>query len=116
MVSFQTSSSQHYLAIDNFSTWCYQMLFKEPQMEGMGRYLPEEVPVNGTDVFFDVKKVFTIHWPQASLAHSVFCLASLGGVRQISTRSIFLPQVHHPSFSNISAAGKGLQFTLHGSG
>lgn len=51
---------------------------------------PEEVPVDGTDISFDVKKGFTIHRPQASLAGSLFCLASLGGIRQISTKYMLI--------------------------
>lgn len=51
---------------------------------------PEEVPVDGTDISFDVKKGFTIHRPRASLAGSLFCLASLGGIRQISTKYMLI--------------------------
>lgn len=51
---------------------------------------PEEVPVDGADISFDVKKGFTIHRPRASLAGSLFCLASLGGMRQISTKYMLI--------------------------
>lgn len=51
---------------------------------------PEEIPVDGTDISFDVKKGFTIHQPRASLAGSLFCLASLGGMRQISTKYMLI--------------------------
>ncbi|XP_028384215.1 platelet-derived growth factor receptor-like protein [Phyllostomus discolor] len=57
---------------------------------------PEEVPVDGTDISFDVKKGFTIHRPQASLAGSLFCLASLGGIRQISTKYMLI-YINYPS-------------------
>lgn len=51
---------------------------------------PEEVPVDGTDISFDAKQGFTIHRPRASLAGSLFCLASLGGRRQISTKYMLI--------------------------
>ncbi|KAM7141681.1 platelet-derived growth factor receptor-like protein, partial [Molossus nigricans] len=57
---------------------------------------PEEVPVDGTDISFDVKKGFTIHRPRASLAGSLFCLASLGGMRQISTKYMLI-YINYPS-------------------
>ncbi|XP_016069648.1 PREDICTED: platelet-derived growth factor receptor-like protein [Miniopterus natalensis] len=59
---------------------------------------PEEVPVDGTDISFDVKKGFTIHRPRASLAGSLFCLASLGGLRQISTKYMLI-YINYPSSS-----------------
>ncbi|XP_054423890.1 platelet-derived growth factor receptor-like protein [Pteronotus mesoamericanus] len=59
---------------------------------------PEEVPVDGTDISFDVKKGFTIHRPRASLAGSLFCLASLGGMRQISTKYMLI-YINYPSSS-----------------
>ncbi|KAM5300882.1 platelet-derived growth factor receptor-like protein [Glossophaga mutica] len=59
---------------------------------------PEEVPVDGTDISFDVKKGFTIHRPRASLAGSLFCLASLGGIRQISTKYMLI-YIKYPSSS-----------------
>ncbi|XP_066244298.1 platelet-derived growth factor receptor-like protein [Saccopteryx leptura] len=59
---------------------------------------PEEVPVDGTDISFDVKKGFTIHRPRASLAGSLFCLASLGGMRQISTKYMLI-FIKYPSSS-----------------
>lgn len=50
----------------------------------------EEIPGGGRDISFDVKKGFTIHQPRASLADSFFCLASLGGLRQISTKFMLI--------------------------
>uniref|UniRef100_G3U2E6 Platelet-derived growth factor receptor-like protein n=1 Tax=Loxodonta africana TaxID=9785 RepID=G3U2E6_LOXAF len=58
----------------------------------------EEVPVDGTAIFFNVKKGFTIHQPQASLAGSLFCMASLGHMRQISTKYM-LVNINYPSSS-----------------
>ncbi|KAM6224757.1 platelet-derived growth factor receptor-like protein [Rhynchocyon petersi] len=59
---------------------------------------PEEVPMDGTDVSFDVKKGFTIHRPRASLAGSFFCMASLGHIRQISTKYMLI-YINYPSSS-----------------
>ncbi|XP_049504864.1 platelet-derived growth factor receptor-like protein [Panthera uncia] len=59
---------------------------------------PEEVPVDGIDISFDVKKGFTIHRPRASLAGALFCLASLGGLRQISTKYMLI-YIKYPSSS-----------------
>lgn len=47
----------------------------------------EEVPVDEMDIFFDMKKGFNIHCPRAS---SLFCLACLHGVTQISTKYMLL--------------------------
>lgn len=51
---------------------------------------PEEVPVDGIDMSFYMKKAFTVHWPWASLAGSLFCLASLDVWRQISTKYMLI--------------------------
>ncbi|XP_046932813.1 platelet-derived growth factor receptor-like protein [Lynx rufus] len=59
---------------------------------------PEEVPVDGIDISFDVKKGFTIHRPRASLAGALFCLASLGGLRQISTKYMLI-YIKYPTSS-----------------
>ncbi|EFB15339.1 hypothetical protein PANDA_009590 [Ailuropoda melanoleuca] len=59
---------------------------------------PEEVPVDGIDMSFYMKKAFTVHWPWASLAGSLFCLASLGVWRQISTKYMLI-HVSYPSSS-----------------
>ncbi|XP_037656862.1 platelet-derived growth factor receptor-like protein [Choloepus didactylus] len=59
---------------------------------------PEEIPVDGMDISFDVKKGFIIHWFQASLSGSLFCMASLGGMRQISTKYMLI-YINYPSSS-----------------
>uniref|UniRef100_A0A4X2K826 Platelet-derived growth factor receptor-like protein n=1 Tax=Vombatus ursinus TaxID=29139 RepID=A0A4X2K826_VOMUR len=59
---------------------------------------PEEVSVDGVDISFDAKKGFTIHRPRASFAGSLFCMASLGGIRQISTKYILI-YINYPSSS-----------------
>ncbi|XP_054834779.1 platelet-derived growth factor receptor-like protein [Eublepharis macularius] len=57
---------------------------------------PEKVTVDGIDISFDVKKGFTIHRPQPSLAGSLFCMANVNGLRQISTKYMLI-YVNYPS-------------------
>ncbi|KAL8212088.1 UNVERIFIED_CONTAM: hypothetical protein K2H54_036827 [Gekko kuhli] len=57
---------------------------------------PEKVAVDGIDISFDVKKGFTIHRPQPSLAGSLFCMANVNGLRQISTKYMLI-YVNYPS-------------------
>ncbi|XP_019362025.1 PREDICTED: platelet-derived growth factor receptor-like protein [Gavialis gangeticus] len=57
---------------------------------------PEEVPVDGRDISYDVRRGFTIHRSRPSYAGSLFCMASLGGVRQISTKYM-LVYINYPS-------------------
>lgn len=51
---------------------------------------PVEVPVDGTDISFDVKKGFTIHRPRPHHAGALFCVASLGNLRQSSTKYMLI--------------------------
>ncbi|KAJ1128393.1 hypothetical protein NDU88_006772 [Pleurodeles waltl] len=57
---------------------------------------PEDVAVDGVHISFDVKKGFIIYRPQPSYAGSLYCLAELGGLRQISTKYMLL-YVNFPS-------------------
>ncbi|KAJ6667851.1 hypothetical protein lerEdw1_016172 [Lerista edwardsae] len=57
---------------------------------------PEKVVVDGIDISYDVKRGFTIHQPQPSHAGSLFCMANVGGVRQISTKYMLI-YVNYPS-------------------
>ncbi|XP_048343616.1 platelet-derived growth factor receptor-like protein [Sphaerodactylus townsendi] len=57
---------------------------------------PEKIAVNGIDISFDVKKGFTIHRPQPSLAGSLFCMANVNGLRQISTKYMLI-YINYPS-------------------
>ncbi|XP_038596534.1 platelet-derived growth factor receptor-like protein [Tachyglossus aculeatus] len=72
---------------------------------------PEEIPVDGLDISFDTKKGFTIHRPRASYAGSLFCLADLEGVQQISTKYMLI-YVNYPSSPpkpSIKASGAFVQ-------
>lgn len=46
--------------------------------------------MDGIAMSFDVKKGFTVCWPWASLPGSLFCSASLGVWRQISTKYMLI--------------------------
>lgn len=51
---------------------------------------PAEVTVDGTDISFDVKKGFTINRPRPHHAGALFCVASLGNLRQSSTKYMLI--------------------------
>lgn len=51
---------------------------------------PGEVAVDGTDISFDVKKGFTINRPRPHHAGALFCVASLGNLRQSSTKYMLI--------------------------
>ncbi|XP_069809869.1 platelet-derived growth factor receptor-like protein [Dendropsophus ebraccatus] len=57
---------------------------------------PEQVPVDGVKIAYDLKKGFVIYQPQPSLAGSLFCIAELGNLRQMSTKYMLI-YVHYPS-------------------
>lgn len=51
---------------------------------------PAEMAVDGTDISFNVMKGFTIHRPQLHHAGALYCVASLGGLRQSSTKYMLI--------------------------
>lgn len=51
---------------------------------------PGEVAVDGADISFDVKKGFTIKRPRPHHAGALFCVASLGSLRQSSTKYMLI--------------------------
>ncbi|KAM4747458.1 platelet-derived growth factor receptor-like protein [Rhinophrynus dorsalis] len=57
---------------------------------------PEQIPVDGTKISYDMKKGFIIYQPQPSLAGSLYCIAELGNLRQMSTKYMLI-YVHYPS-------------------
>ncbi|XP_074063784.1 platelet-derived growth factor receptor-like protein [Macrotis lagotis] len=75
-----------------------QVTNPEAQVTLHREFPPEEVSVDGVDISFDAKKGFTIHRPRASFAGSLFCMASLEGIRQISTKYILI-YINYPSSS-----------------
>ncbi|KAM6977840.1 platelet-derived growth factor receptor-like protein [Aplochiton taeniatus] len=56
---------------------------------------PVEVAVDGTEISFDVKRGFTIHRPKPHHAGALFCVASLGNLRQSSTKYMLI-YVNYP--------------------
>lgn len=58
-------------------------------------YPPSEVPVDGAEISFDVKKGFTIHRPRPYHAGEVYCVASLGNLRQSSIKYMLI-YVNYP--------------------
>ncbi|XP_059202147.1 platelet-derived growth factor receptor-like protein [Centropristis striata] len=56
---------------------------------------PAEVAVDGTEISFNVKKGFTIHRPRPYHAGALFCVASLGNLRQSSTKYMLI-YVNYP--------------------
>ncbi|XP_034038049.1 platelet-derived growth factor receptor-like protein [Thalassophryne amazonica] len=58
-------------------------------------YPPTEVAVNGMEISFNIKKGFTIHRPQRHHAGTLYCVASLGNLRQSSTKYILI-YVNYP--------------------
>ncbi|XP_072846147.2 platelet-derived growth factor receptor-like protein isoform X2 [Pogona vitticeps] len=57
---------------------------------------PEKVPVDGINISYNVKRGFTIHRPHPSYAGSLYCMANMNRVRQISTKYMLI-YVNYPS-------------------
>ena len=51
---------------------------------------PEKVPVDGINISYNVKRGFTIHRPHPSYAGSLYCMANMNRVRQISTKYMLI--------------------------
>lgn len=51
---------------------------------------PLEVAVDGAEITFNVKRGFTIHRPKPHHAGALFCVASLGNLRQSSTKYMLI--------------------------
>ncbi|KAG8579542.1 hypothetical protein GDO81_010932, partial [Engystomops pustulosus] len=51
---------------------------------------PEEIPVDGVKIAYDLKKGFVIYQPKQSLAGSLFCIAEHGNLRQMSTKYMLI--------------------------
>ncbi|XP_068134486.1 platelet-derived growth factor receptor-like protein [Hyperolius riggenbachi] len=57
---------------------------------------PEQIPVDGVKISYDLKKGFVIYQPQVSLAGSLYCIAEFENLRQMSTKYMLI-YVHYPS-------------------
>lgn len=71
-------------------------------------YPPAEVPVDGTEISFNVKKGFTIHRPRPYHAGELYCVASLGNLRQSSTKYMLI-------YVNCECAQSHIQFSNYDS-
>ncbi|CAL8235065.1 unnamed protein product [Boreogadus saida] len=56
---------------------------------------PAEVPVDGAEITFSTRGGFTIHRPRPQHAGSLYCVASLGNLRQASTKYMLI-YVNYP--------------------
>ncbi|XP_072529642.1 platelet-derived growth factor receptor-like protein [Salminus brasiliensis] len=59
-------------------------------------YPPTEVKVDGVEISFEVTRGFTIHRPKQYHAGSLYCVASLGNLRQSSTKYMLI-YVNYPA-------------------
>ncbi|KAG8444314.1 hypothetical protein GDO86_009483 [Hymenochirus boettgeri] len=57
---------------------------------------PEQIHVDGMKISYELKKGFIIYQPQPSHAGSLYCIAQLGNLRQMSTKYMLI-YVHYPS-------------------
>lgn len=87
-------SSDYYEVIQLRTNWptvlpC-QVTSPEARVTLHREFPPVEVAVDGTDISFDVKKGFTIHRPRPHHAGALYCVASLGNLRQSSTKYMLI--------------------------
>ncbi|XP_043983236.1 platelet-derived growth factor receptor-like protein isoform X2 [Gambusia affinis] len=85
-----TPSSSHYEMIQLRSNWptvlpC-QVTSPEAKVTLHREFPPGEVSVDGTEISFNNRKGFTIHRPQLHHAGVLHCVATLGNLRQSSTK------------------------------
>lgn len=87
-------SSDYYEVIQLRTNWptvlpC-QVTSPEATVTLHSEFPPAEVKVDGTEISFDVKKGFTIHRPRPYHAGALYCIASLGNLRQSSTKYMLI--------------------------
>ncbi|XP_061757923.1 platelet-derived growth factor receptor-like protein [Nerophis ophidion] len=92
-------SSDYYEVIQLRTNWptrlpC-QVTSPEANVTLHREYPPVEVPVDGTEISFNIKKGFTIHRPRPHHAGALYCVASLGRLRQSSTKYMLI-YVNYP--------------------
>uniref|UniRef100_A0A8C7YLJ9 Platelet-derived growth factor receptor-like protein n=1 Tax=Oryzias sinensis TaxID=183150 RepID=A0A8C7YLJ9_9TELE len=92
-------TSDYYEVIQMRTNWptvlpC-QVTSPEAKVTLQREFPPVEVTVDGSEISFDVKKGFTIHRPQPHHAGELFCVASLGSLRQSSTKYMLI-YVNYP--------------------
>lgn len=87
-------SSEYYEVIQLRTNWptvlpC-QVTSPEAKVTLHREFPPVEVAVDGTEITFNVKKGFTIHRPRPYHAGALYCVASLGNLRQSSTKYMLI--------------------------
>nr|XP_029134210.1 platelet-derived growth factor receptor-like protein isoform X1 [Labrus bergylta] len=92
-------SSDYYEVIQLRSNWptvlpC-QVTSPEAKVTLHREFPPAEVAVDGTEISFNVRKGMTIHRPRPYHAGALFCVASLGNLRQSSTKYMLI-YVNYP--------------------
>lgn len=92
-------SSDYYEVIQLRTNWptvlpC-QVTSPEAKVTLHREYPPVEVAVDGTEISFNVRRGFTIHRPRPHHAGSLYCVASLGNLRQSSTKYMLI-YVNYP--------------------
>ncbi|XP_022051260.1 platelet-derived growth factor receptor-like protein [Acanthochromis polyacanthus] len=92
-------SSDYYEVIQLRTNWptvlpC-QVTSPEAKVTLHREYPPVEVAVDGTEISFNVKKGFTINRPRPYHAGALYCVASLGNLRQSSTKYMLI-YVNYP--------------------
>ncbi|KAK5865020.1 hypothetical protein PBY51_016216 [Eleginops maclovinus] len=92
-------SADYYEAIQLRTNWptllpC-QVTSPEAKVSLHREFPPVEVAVDGKEISFNVKKGFTIHRPRPHHAGALFCVASLGNLRQSSTKYMLI-YVNYP--------------------
>ncbi|KAM3867072.1 platelet-derived growth factor receptor-like protein [Diretmus argenteus] len=92
-------TSDYYEAIQLRTNWptvlpC-QVTSPEAKVTLHREFPPVEVAVDGTEISFNVKQGFTIHRPRPHHAGALYCVASLGNLRQSSTKYMLI-YVNYP--------------------
>ncbi|KAM4621880.1 platelet-derived growth factor receptor-like protein [Polymixia lowei] len=92
-------SADYYEVIQLRTNWptvlpC-QVTSPEAKVSLHREFPPVEVAVDGAEISFDVKRGFTIHRPRPHHAGALFCVASLGNLRQSSTKYMLI-YVNYP--------------------
>ncbi|XP_031654529.1 platelet-derived growth factor receptor-like protein [Oncorhynchus kisutch] len=116
-------SSSYYEVIQLRTNWptvlpC-QVTSPDAKVSLHREFPPGEVAVDGAEITFNVKQGFTIHRPKLHHAGELYCVASLGNLRQSSVKYMLI-YVNYPvapptpviqASSNSVAIGQNLQVT-----
>ncbi|XP_071396616.1 platelet-derived growth factor receptor-like protein [Centroberyx affinis] len=92
-------SSDYYEVIQLRTNWptllpC-QVTSPEAKVTLHREFPPSEVAVDGAEISFNVRRGFTIHRPRPHHAGALYCVASLGNLRQSSTKYMLI-YVNYP--------------------